>query len=85
MNGVVIALFPGQKVLHWQPLRRRKMMDAVECQLGVGALAAGGFGRIQFQDYYGVALLLEMVWNFPDGFQCRVAPHSQPPSVCGLS
>ena len=21
----------------------------------------------------------EMVWNFPDGFQCRVAARSQPP------
>ena len=66
------------KWFHWSPLRSRKMMDAVEHQPGVGALAAGGFGGIQCQDY-GADLLPEMVWNFPDGFQCRVAARSQPP------
>lgn len=66
------------KWFHWSRLRSRKMMDAVEHQPGVGALAAGGFGGIQCQDY-GEDRLPETVWNFSDGFQCRVAARSQPP------
>ena len=73
MDGAVIALFPGQKVLHWQPLRRRKMMDADECQLGVGALAAGGFegsnskimGRICSRRWSGTSWMVSSVALLP--------------------